>query len=236
MNCSRCNTELPNDVAFCSQCGNPITDSSIFPSDPNEPQKTNTGIYFFSGCACLSGVLVIAFAAVVAMQAHVAFQQRVDFLQNRAASGNSETAVGSDLNLYGKTLHDEDFDWESLRGKYVLVKFTATWCGPCKGEIPGMLEAYEKYHDKGLEIVSIYIWEQDPNAVATVQRIVAQEKLPWLIISESLTEKSGQPPQGKSFGIQGVPTMLLVDKEGKVLVAEARGARLQQELKKLFEE
>ena len=144
--------------------------------------------------------------------------------------------VGSEFNLYGKTLDDEDFDWESLRGKYVLIKFTATWCGPCKREIPGMLEAYEKYRDKGLEIVSVYIWEREPNAVTTVRQTVEGEKLPWIIISESLTSKSGQPPQGEAFGIDGVPTMLLVDKEGKVLATEARGTRLQQELQKLFGE
>jgi thiol-disulfide isomerase/thioredoxin len=153
------------------------------------------------------------------------------------ASGIPTSATGSDFNLYGKTLDNEDFDWESLRGKHVLVKFTATWCGPCQGEIPGMLDAYKKYHDKGLEIVSVYIWQGNDHdsAVSTVKKYVEKEKLPWIIISESLTEKAGQPPQGKTFGIQGVPTMLLVNKEGKVHATNTRGTTLQRELKKVFE-
>ena len=141
----------------------------------------------------------------------------------------SDTAPN--FTLYGKTLDNEDFDWESLRGKYVLVKFTATWCGPCRKEIPSLLEAYEKYHDKGLEIVSVYIWEDEPNAVATVKQFVKQEKLPWIILSESLTAKAGQPPQGDAFGIPSVPTIALVDKEGKII---ALRADYKQKLKEAF--
>ncbi|MDR2117415.1 MAG: redoxin family protein, partial [Planctomycetaceae bacterium] len=138
---------------------------------------------------------------------------------------------GSDLKLYGKTLDNKDFDWDALRGKYVLVKFTASWCGPCKGEIPGMLKAYEQYHDKGLEIVSVYVWDR----LADTKRAIEEEKLPWLIISEELTEKANQNPQSKEYGIPGVPTMLLIDKDGKVLDTGVRGERLQNRLAELFD-
>ena len=138
------------------------------------------------------------------------------------------------FSLYGKTLDNEDFDWEGLRGKYVLVKFTATWCPPCKRAIPGMLEAYEKYRTKGFEIVSIYIWERGADPVATVRRFVEQEKLPWIILSESLTVEAGQPSQGETFGIEGVPTMVVVDKEGTVIAFDPENYR--QELRMAFGE
>jgi thiol-disulfide isomerase/thioredoxin len=137
---------------------------------------------------------------------------------------------GSDPKLYGKTVDDQDFDWAALRGKYVLVKFTASWCGPCKAEIPGMLSAYEKYHDRGLEIVSIYIWDK----LEATKKIIEDEKLSWLFISEELTEKAGLPLQGKKYAITGVPTMFLVDKDGKVIVTEVRGESLQTKLAELF--
>jgi len=126
-------------------------------------------------------------------------------------------AVGVDPKLYGRTLDNKEFDWKSLRGKYVLIKFTATWCGPCQMQIPGMIEAYEKYRDKGLEIVSVYIWSRDPDPVAAVKNYVEEKKLPWIILSEALTVKAGQPAYGNFYGIEAVPTFVLVDKEGKIL-------------------
>jgi len=144
------------------------------------------------------------------------------------------TAFGSDLKLYGKTLDDKDFDWDSLRGKYVLVQFTATWCGYCHMEIPGMREAYKKYYDKGFEIVSIYISERGLDPVASVKEHVEHEKLPWIILSETLTEKAKQPSYEKSYAIHGVPTMLLVDKAGKIIMTNARGKALQSKLAEIF--
>lgn len=145
------------------------------------------------------------------------------------------TAYGSDLQLYGRTLDEQEIDWDSLRGKYVLVQFTATWCGPCHAEIPGMKEAYKKYHDKGFEIVSIYVFEQGTGSLASLKEHVTHSDLPWIIISETLTEKAGQPTYKTSFGIHGVPKMLLVDKTGKIMMTDARGEHLQTQLAEIFE-
>ncbi|MDR3110741.1 MAG: TlpA family protein disulfide reductase [Planctomycetaceae bacterium] len=145
-------------------------------------------------------------------------------------------SVGAELKLYGKTIDGKDFDWDSLRGKIVLVKFTSTWCGPCQREVPGMLKAYEKYHDKGLEIVSVYVWQREDDPVKTVTDFVKKEKLPWIIVSETLTEKAGGKPQSQFYKIPGVPTMLLVGKDGKIIDSAARGSggTLQKRLILLF--
>ena len=142
--------------------------------------------------------------------------------------------VGVNPKLYGKTLDDKNFDWDKFRGKYVLIKFTATWCGPCQMEIPGMLEAYEKYHDSGLEIVSVYIWQSEHDPVATVKSYVEEKKLPWIIISEELSKKAGHPAYGDFYGMRSVPTMVLVDKEGKIIMTDARGVPLQAKLAEIF--
>jgi len=235
MNCTRCNAELPDGATFCPQCGCPVTNKAIFPPEPMEQQPS--GQYpLLIGAACVLGAIML-----IAMFVGLAL---LNSLTNSRAGGSccgtteeiQRIYVGADFPLYGKTINDEDFVGESLQGKYVLVKFTATWCGPCKGEIPGMLEAYEKYHDKGLEIVSVYIWQQESDPVTAVKSYVEKEKLPWIIVSEALTEKSGQPPQSKFFRIQEVPTMLLLDEVGDIHATNMRGEALKRELEKLFGE
>jgi len=147
------------------------------------------------------------------------------------------TLNSGDPKLYGKTLDGKDFDWEALRGKYVLVKFTATWCPSCVAEIPSMLESYKKYHDKEFEIVSVHIRERGTktNQVAAVKKFVHEKKLPWIIISETLTVNAGQPGQQEFYVTKGVPTMVLVDKEGKIIMTQARAGALQTKLAEIFE-
>ena len=144
-------------------------------------------------------------------------------------------APGQDPKLYGKTLDDKDFDWEKLRGKYVLVKFTATWCGPCQMKIPGMLEAYEQYHDKGLEIVSVYIWERGDDPVTTVKNYVESKQLPWIIISEELSKRAKHPAFGEFYNISGVPTFVLADKKGEIIVPATHGEEWKAKLAEIFE-
>jgi len=143
--------------------------------------------------------------------------------------------AGGDPQLYGKTLDNEDFDWKSLRGKYVLIKFTATWCGPCRRQIPDMLESYQNYHDKGLAIVSVYIQERGSDPVARVKLDVEERKLPWIILSEELARQARQPKYDDFYVISGLPTLVLVDKEGKIMIPPTSGFEWKTKLAEIFE-
>jgi len=63
--------------------------------------------------------------------------------------------TGEPVKVSGKTVDGKPFDISEYKGKVVIVDFWATWCGPCLAELPNLKKIYQKYHDRGLEIVGV---------------------------------------------------------------------------------
>ena len=150
-----------------------------------------------------------------------------------------QTALGGDLQLYGKTMEYRDFNWNGLRGRYVLVVFTSTWSRPGLDQLSTLREAYAKYNEnKGFTIVSVFVSEigNPTEQITKLRSYVDKEKLPWIILSESLTATSNQPKQSEFYGIRQIPVSLLVDREGKTILTDAYGDRLQAKLAEIFDQ
>ena len=124
----------------------------------------------------------------------------------------------------GKMHKISDFVGE---GKWVLVDFWASWCGPCRAEMPNVLEAYNKYHDKGFEVIGVSFDQKKEAWVKAVEQI----KMPWLQISDL---KGWQCAAAPIYKIDGIPDNILIDPQGKIVDRALRGKTLHTRLEQLL--
>jgi len=139
--------------------------------------------------------------------------------------------MGNKIELEGTLLNGKPLDWESFRGKVVLVDFWATWCGPCRSEVPNILKNYRAYHDQGFDVLGISLDDTREAAVSYVK----QTDIPWrTVFSDKPGETGWRAPLARKYAINAIPRAILVNKEGIVISMVARGPLLDHELEKIF--
>ena len=156
----------------------------------------------------------------------VYFQSLSDELGQRQALQPGK--IAPDFTLLKRD--SSSFTLSSLRGKYVLLDFWASWCVPCRKAIPHWKEVYSKYHDKGLEIVGV----TNDSRWKDWFKALDEEKMPWLQVADEFPEKNMPSRVGTLYMTPYLPTYILLDKEGKVVLHNASKEQIDNKLKEVL--
>lgn len=132
--------------------------------------------------------------------------------------------VAPDISLLSP--EGKELTLSTYRGKWVLIDFWASWCGPCRRENPFVKQVYAEYKSKGLEIYGVSL-DENPEKW---KEAIAQDGIPWL----QVLDNTGQFAQ--TYQVVSIPTTILLDPEGKIIAKNLRGENLVRKLEEVMKE
>jgi len=153
-------------------------------------------------------------------------QSEAAAMQQQAAEDIGIGKPAPEIDL--KTADGKNIKLSSLKGKVVLLDFWASWCGPCRMEMPNVVAAYNKYKDKGFTVYSVSL-DKDANAWKNSIKALG---MTWENQVSDL--KFWQCEAAMRYGVNGIPAAFLLDKNGVIVATNLRGAALDQKIGELL--
>ena len=119
---------------------------------------------------------------------------------------------------------------DEMKGKVTIIDFWAAWCGPCRRENPNVVKTYKKYHEKGLEIISVSL--DKPGEKDRWLKAIKDDNLTWHHVSNL---KYFNDPVARLYNIRSIPSTYILDENGKIVAKNLRGTRLEAKIKELLD-
>lgn len=142
------------------------------------------------------------------------------------------TNIGNNAPIFsGKTPDGKDLSLEDIKGEVIILDFWASWCGPCRRENPNVVKMYNKYHNKGLEIIGISL--DKANQKNRWIRAIAQDRLTWQHLSNL---QGWNEPIAALYGVRSIPATFILDKDGVILAKNLRGLALENKIATLLKD
>jgi peroxiredoxin len=141
-----------------------------------------------------------------------------------------KTGVGQmAMDFTQNDVNDKPVKLSDFRGKYVLLDFWASWCGPCRGENPNVVKAYNAYKDKNFTVLGVSL--DNPGKKEDWLKAIEKDGLTWTHVSDL---KGWENAASKMYGVRGIPANYLIDPTGKIIAKNVRGEELQKKLAEIL--
>lgn len=149
------------------------------------------------------------------------FKAMKEAYEKKAETGEGKMFTDFEAEYEGKIQKLSDYVG---KGNYVLVDFWASWCGPCRAEIPNLIAAYNKYKAKGLVVLGVATWDKPEDTLKAIE----EDKIPYPQIMNA--QKAGSD----AYGIEGIPQIILFGPDGTIVARDLRGEAIEAKLAEIY--